>query len=418
MSRDAQLAAVLQWLWRSAPPREVDRKARLLLLDTLGCVIAASRQPKLRRLARQLAKVEPGRIRVPGYAQGFSVSAATYLFATSACWDEACEGLARAHGRPGVPVVAACHALAQALKCTLGELLRALVAGYEAGGRMGEAVRMAPGMHVDATWPGFGVAVAMVRLSGGNAAQALDAVRVAACQVPRSLYLPVKAGADARNTYLAHAAQLGLIAAHASLAGLSAPAEVLDAIGAGRFAPAGSWLLPEGYLKPFAAVRHVHYGAAAALALRPNLAGRLRAITRIELSTYAEALTYCGNRAPKTPIQAQFSLSFGVAAALATGDLGPSAYAMDDRRIAALEKKVLLSEDRALTRAGRRGATLVIRMGNERLVHRVRRVSGDPGQPMARAEVLAKFARYSGRAAATGARWLDSPGRTPLSRMR
>lgn len=400
MSRDAQLAAVLEWLWRRAPPPEVGRKARLLLLDTLGCVIAASRKPALRRLAARLAKVEPGRVRVPGFRQRFSVSAAAYLFATAACWDEACEGLARAHGRPGVPVIAACHALAQALGFSFGATLRAIIAGYEAGGRMGEAVRMAPGMHVDATWPGFGVAVAVVRLSGGTAAQALDAVRIAACQMPRSLYLPVKAGADARNTYLAHAAQLGLLAAHASLAGIAAPAGALDAIGAGRFAARGKWLLLEGYLKPYAAVRHVHYGVAAALALRPRLAGRLRAITRIELSTYAEALAYCGNRAPKTPIQAQFSLSFGVAAALATGDLGPSAHGMDDRTIAGLETKVVLSEDRALTKSGKRGATLVVRVGGERLVRSVDRVSGDPAQPMTRAEVLAKFARYAGRRAA------------------
>lgn len=418
MSRDAQLAAVLQWLWRNAPPRSAEAKARLLLLDTLGCVIAASRHPKLRRLARQLARAEPGRIQVPGYAQGFSVSAAAHLFATSACWDEACEGLARAHGRPGVPVIAACHALAQALKCTLGELLRAIVVGYETGGRMGEAVRMAPGMHVDATWPGFGVAAAVVRLQGGSAAEALAAVRIAACQMPHSLYLPVKAGADARNTYLAHAAQLGLLAAQAALAGIAAPAGVLDAVGAGRFAARGKWLLPEGYLKPFAAVRHVHYGAAAALALRPRLTGRLEAIRRIELRTYREALTYCGNREPRTPIQAQFSLSFGVAAALATGDLGPSAYGMADRRIAALEKKVVLAEDRALTRSGRRGATLIVRAGEARLAMTVDRVSGDPAQPMTRAEVLAKFARYSGRPAAAGARWLDRPARTPVSRMR
>ena len=58
MSRDAQLAAVLDWLWRAPPPRRVDDKARLLLLDTIGCVIAASRKPKLRRLAARLYGID------------------------------------------------------------------------------------------------------------------------------------------------------------------------------------------------------------------------------------------------------------------------------------------------------------------------------------------------------------------------
>jgi hypothetical protein len=37
----------------------------------------------------------------------------------------------------------------------------------------------------------------------------------------------------------------------------------------------------------------------------------------------------------------------------------------------------------------------------------VDRASGDPGQPMTRAEVLAKFARYAGRPAAGGVPFLD-----------
>ena len=86
-----------------------------------------------------------------------------------------------------------------------------------------------------------------------------------------------------------------------------------------KIAPPDEWLIIEAYLKPFAAVRHVHYGAAAALALSENVFGRLGEIVRIELATYAEALTYCGNRAPATAIQAQFSLSYGVACVLATG---------------------------------------------------------------------------------------------------
>lgn len=388
---------VLDWLWTAQPPIPVEAKARELALDTLGCVLAASHKRELQALAASLA-VDQGPARVPGFPQSFSVSSAAALFAAAACWDEACEGLARAHGRPGVSVIAACAALAQARNTTFGDWLRAVIAGYEIGGRLGEVLRIAPGMHVDAYWPGLGVAAAAVRLSGGSAAQALAAVRIAACQLPHSLYLPVAHGSEARNTYLAHSAQLGLLAASAALAGIGAPKACNEEV-----LPAGEWLLLEGYLKRFAAVRHVHYGAAAAIALRPRVASRLGDISRIELRIYAEALTYCANRAPERPLQAQFSLSYGLARALACGDLSPEAYseaALRDPLVRALEAKVELIENPEPRRAGR----LAIELESERLEHAV-----DDLPAMTRDELLDKFAAYTRRPRAAAARLLEAP---------
>jgi 2-methylcitrate dehydratase PrpD len=413
MSSEEKLEAVLEWVFSAELPLEVNAKARLLLLDTLGCVLAASTKPRLRAFAARLAASDPGPVRVPGFAEPFSVTSAAVLFCAAACWDEACEGLAPVCARPGVPVIAACCSLAQVRLHSLQEVLDAIATGYETGGRLGEAVRMQPGMHVDATWPGFGVAAAVVRLSGGSAGEALAAVRTAACQMPHSLTLAAKAGAEARNTYLGHSAQLGLLAANAALAGCTAPEGALEEIGAGAIARPGEWFLLEGYLKPYAAVRHVHYGAAAALALRPKLANRLNDITRVELSTYAEALTYCGNRAPKTAIQAQFSLSYGVACALATGELGPASYesaVLENGNILDLERKVVLSEDPNLKTSGRRGATLAVEIDGKKLGQTVDRAAGDPGQPMTREEVLAKFARYTGFALSRAEKILDADG--------
>jgi 2-methylcitrate dehydratase PrpD len=310
---------------------------------------------------------------------------------------------------------------------SLDEVLAAYITGYEVGGRMGESLRIAPGMHVDGAWPCFGVAAAAVRLLGGDAAQALTAIRIAACQMPYSLYLPVAAGANARNTYLSHSAQLGLLAASAAIGGVCAPSGAVEELRSRALAgappgpplaPPGEWLILETYLKPYAAVRHVHYGAAAAQALRADIGARLKDIRRIELSTYAEALAYCGNRAPGSAIQAQFSLSYGIACMLATGELVPDSYAAatlarEDIRV--LEALVELSEREDLTITGQRGASLSIELRGETLVFAVEDVPGDPGQPMSRIEILLKFARYSGLLAARGAEFLDATGERRFS---
>lgn len=409
MTIEAPLADALEWLFRTRAPAAVKTKAREVMLDTFGCVLAARRHPEVAAFENALQATDPR-----------SVAAAAAFFAAAACWDEACEGLARAHGRPGLTALGACHALAKSRPFSLDDVLAAYVTGYEVGGRMGESLRIAPGMHVDGAWPCFGVAAAVVRLLGGSAVQALAAIRIAACQMPYSLYFPVAAGANARNTYLSHGAQLGMLAASAALGGIAAPEGALEELrsralaGAPpgpRLAPPGEWLILEAYLKSYAAVRHVHYGAAAAMALRPKLADRLNDISRIRLSTYAEALTYCGNRAPRNAIQAQFSLSYGAACALATGELDPGSYDrknLEKKEIRSLEAKVELSEDKKLTTVGKRGATLVIELDGREFEHAIDRVTGDPSMPMTRDEILLKFARYSGLSAARGAQFLEA----------
>lgn len=378
--------SLLERLWTRDAPAEARSRARLLILDTLGCAYAGLRHPKVRALAGDDAAA---------------------VLATAACWDEACEGLARAHGRPGVAVIAACLPLALKRGATLAELVDALIAGYEVGGRMGEALRIRPGMHVDASWPALGAAAGAARLCGGTARQARDAIEIAASQIPFSLYLPVEQGADGRNTYLGHAAWLGAFAARAALAGVDAPrgaVERFSELALGRALPpltADGYVILEGYLKRFAAVRHVHYGAEAALRLRQRLGPR---VSRIRLSIYQEALTYCGNRAPRTPIQAQFSLSFGIAAALRFGRLDADLYHGDAFRDPELRRLEALVELEA-ERTDHRHATLRVDGLEEHVAELM---------PMTVAECRQKFLRNAPAAEPIATALLDGPESQPL----
>jgi 2-methylcitrate dehydratase PrpD len=386
--------AVIAWAG-SGPPAgsAAAAKARLLLLDSLGCALAGLCHPRVAAFARAMQAAFPGEVAMAGAR--LAPGAAAAVLATATCWDEANEGLARAHGRPALPV-APMALVARAQGASARDAVAAFALGYEVAARAGEAWRIKPGMHVDGSWHALGAAACAARLIGADAARA---VRLAACQVPFSLYAPIAAGMDGRNTYPAHAALLGHVAAAAALAGMEAPeggfAEArriaLGHEAEAVMAPAGTWLLEDAYLKPFAGVRHAHYGAAAALQLRDRVAAAPR---RIVLSTYAEALRYAGNRAPRAAIAAQFSLSWAVAAALAQGDLGPPAYteaALADPRLRTLEAQVELVEDTALTAANRRGATLTIDGESATVTG----VVGDPDQPMTEADAVAKFMRFA-----------------------
>nr|HMS80387.1 MmgE/PrpD family protein [Burkholderiaceae bacterium] len=53
--------------------------------------------PEVDALARRMA---PGAFRWPGAPVALAPGDAAFVAAVAACWHEACEGLARAHGRP------------------------------------------------------------------------------------------------------------------------------------------------------------------------------------------------------------------------------------------------------------------------------------------------------------------------------
>lgn len=393
----------IAWAWAGPPgASRAEEAGRLLLLDSLGCALAGLAHPRPRGLAEALAATMPGEVRLPGVAAGLSPAGAAAVLAAAMCWDEANEGLAIAHGRPGLAVApVALGALAAG--ATLGAARAAFALGYEVAARAGLAWRIRPGMHVDGSWHALGAAAAAARLAGGGVEEGARAVRLAACQIPASLYAPIAAGMDGRNTYPAHAVLLGHLCAAAARAGMDAPAEgfaaarriVLGRDDSPEEAVPGRWLAAEAYIKPFAGVRHAHYAAAAALALRPRVAhASLAAIT---LETYAQALTYAGNRAPETAITAQFSLSWAIAAALVQGDLSPTAYtdaALADPDLRRLEAMVVL-QDWGDAQPGR-GARLTLTQADGTVASEtVTTVAGDAATPMGRDAIVAKFHRFA-----------------------
>ena len=403
-----QLIPILRWLFsaEALAPEQVEFRARTLVADMIGCILAGFTAAPVAQYARDLAELSAGEFPL-GVARLTPLAAAQPM-AIAATWDEACEGLPRAHGRPGVPVVPTALAMGFARDATLGEVLKSVVTGYEVGARMGEWLRNKPGMHVDGGWPALGVAAAATRMLGRSADDALAAIETVACQLPVGLYAPVRAGATARNSYPAHTTALGMIGATSVSAGMDAPDDGLSghaAIALGydpdlvSFAPAGEYLLLQGYLKSFAGAKHIAYAAMGALQIRNRFYTRLADITRIQVLTYPEAATYAANRAPRTPIAAQFSVSFGAAAALRFGDLSPQVYReprFSEPGLRKLEGLVEVGVDETVATDVHRGAKLIIHLGDERHEATVHRMKGDWDDPFTGAECRDKLVRLAG----------------------
>ena len=408
-------------------PEAVQRQARRLLLDTWGCMLAGRRDPIVAQFEHTWSAHDRGNVTFPE-GPGLSVGASALVAATAACWDEACEGHAGAHGRPGVAVFAAIYPFIE--QRSLGDVLRAYTLGYEVCARAGALLRIREGMHVDGNWPALGAAASVACLLNLPPAQIAQAVNAAACQLPMSLYWPVRQGANIRNTYLGHAAQTGQLAALAVASGLNAPDNATQAYARVALGDAPiqwpafqQFEIASAYIKPFAAVRHVHYGATCAQVLHDQVDPQR--VESIQLRVYEEAMTYCGNRAPAGPLQAQFSLSFGIAAMLRHGRLDPAVYReplFSDPLLHRLESLVSIDIDQAMSLRAERGCHLAITLDDGRVLqHAFSSVVGDAACPMPDDMLATKFESYAiptlGQTAAREHShvWLEADLQQPMS---
>jgi 2-methylcitrate dehydratase PrpD len=134
-------------------------------------------------------------------------------------------------------------------------------------------------------------------------------------------------------------------------------------------------------------------------------------VDSVVLQIYEEATIYCGNRAPQTPLQAQFSLSFGLAAMLRWGRLDPWVYRepqFQDPALRELEAKVQVQVDAPWTQQGLRGARLLIAcQDGNRHEHEVTAVPGDAQMPFTEEALLEKFLGYceGSLSAASASNW-------------
>lgn len=404
---ETDITHLLTHLWSAnvLTDAKVESTARELLLDTLGSAISALGDPTIQELFGELHAAEPGHLPFPGTSLKFSAGMYLLAFSAAVCHYEAGEGLPLSHGRPGLHAIPALLAYGLPRGRSLRDLLEALVIAYEVGGRLGSVFRIKPGMHVDGTWGSFASSVGLARLEGLDPGKALDALNHVACHMPYSLYYPIKEGSLARNLYIGHGAFLGASSVRAARAGYGGPLGslsenlrlVLNRENAPLLAeyPVEQRILHRGYLKKYPCTRHMHYGIEAARRY-VETAGPLSDLPdRVLLKIYPEAIKYCPNRAPQAHIQAQFSLSYGLAYALLHGNFTPAAYspnALQDPRLRALESRIVIEEDARLVGTEERGCTLeVVSAGRRDGPVEVRRLSGDIGMKMPTQEVRDKF---------------------------
>lgn len=379
-------------------------RARLHLLDWVGCAVAGAREPDCGRV-RTLAAAEgagPCRVIGGGWVGPQAAALANGPVGAILEMDDVDR---RALLHPGPVVMPAVLALAGALGTVEGDaVLDAIVRGYEAMIRIGRAAGASHYrfFHPTGTCGGFGAAAAgtsLMRLDVERTAWALGLAGQQASGLWRARHEPgsVKALHDGR------AAANGVAAALLARDGFRGPLRVLEG-DQGFFqamapesdpeavmVPASGWALHDVSFKPHAACRHAHPAIDAALALRD----RVGVPESVTVETYRDAVLFCDKPAPTTPTEGKFSLQHSVAVALIHGDAGLERFepgALTDPAVAAMRLRIGLRTVDDLTAAypARFGARLMAVSGGIEYRAQALDALGDPENPLSAEAVRAK----------------------------
>ena len=409
-----RLAAWSSSVGDSPLPEPVRRHARRALLDHLAATVAGSESAPAVAVASLLRDTEgSGPATVVGTGLRLSPANAAFANGTAAHALEVDDGYTAGSFHPGAAILPAVLAVAEALRSSPEQLVRAVAVGYEVGCRIASAGHPATwrrGFHNTSVAGVFGAAAGVASLYELDAEVTASALGVAGSHAS-GLFEFLQDGTDVKRLHAGKAARDGVLSTELARRGLSGPSTVLEgpqgyfqAYGDGRadvvelVADLGTrWHMLDTYFKPHACCRHLHGPIDAVLALAREEPIDLDAITAIEVGTYRGAARHAEYRSA-TILDAQMSIPYAVAVALRHGEVGVTQFAeaaRRDRGVDVLADKVSVHVSPECDRdyPDMRPAEVTIRTASGERRVRIDQPLGEPANPLDDAELHAKVHR-------------------------
>jgi 2-methylcitrate dehydratase PrpD len=386
-------------------PGEVAATAQLCVLDLIG-VACGGVGTRLSRIVRDHA-VESfggGRKTARLLFDGRRVSAAGAALANGMTIDafDAHDGHVLTKGHAGAAVLPAALAFAETCGKPISgrDLLTDVVIGYEIAIRAGIATHgTACDYHTSGSWNALGAAAIGARRLDLDPERTRHALGIAEYHGPRSQMMRCIDHPTMVKDGSGWGAMTGVSAAQLAAAGFTgAPALVVEGTDvADLWADFGRrWRLLEIYFKPYPICRWAQPAVEAALSLVRANALQAEDVERVEVLTFHQAARL-STRAPRSTEEAQYSLPFPVAAAIARRQLTASEVAeaaFADPEIVRLSSTMVLSERadfNARFPAKRYAQVILTLRDGRRLTSSDMPARGDPDTPLGRSELVDKF---------------------------
>jgi 2-methylcitrate dehydratase PrpD len=405
VERFAAYAASVQ---AAALPPEALHAATRCLVDWFAATIPGGIEPPATLLTEAFVEeIDHGRAQLVPSGRRATARAAAFINGAASHTIEFDDIYRDAIYHPGVVTVPAALALAQSRGLSGAALLRAIVAGYEVGTRIGVAVNPAhyEFWHTTGTVGCFGAAAAAASALGLDAGRTAHAIANAGTMAA-GLQQAFRADCMGKPLHAGHGAEVGVTTALAAERGVTGALDILE--GARGFGQAMSrnvdWEAALATLgtrfhiasmtqKNHAACGHIHAAIDAVLALREKHHLTEESVKRVTARTYGKALEVAGNTEARTVFEAKFSLPYCLAAAMVVGSVRVDAFTderLKDPAIRRLMSRVEMAVEPKLDAAfpSQRAAVVEIETSDGRhFSHYAPTRKGDPDSPLSDAEL-------------------------------
>ena len=394
-------------------PPDVISLARRCLVDLVGVAAAGSRTDGGRiaceHAIRYMAGSSGNVARMLFDGRATSIAGAAFAGATVIDAVDAHDGHPLCKGHVGVAVVPSVLAFIDSASSNgfdCRELVASIVVGYEIGTRAGMALHgTVSDYHCSGAWNAIAAAAVGARLLRLDRHATREALGIAEYFGPRGQILRacntpsmVKDGSG----WGAHAGVSAALLARDGFTG--APAITLEDADVDEYwNDLGTrWRIREQYFKPYPVCRWAQPAVEAALSLQRHHSFDAQEIERITIESFREAVVLgAGCSAPETTEDAQYSLSWPVAAALAFGKLGPTEIEqpmLGDAMVGRLLRSMRLIEDPVLSSRfpAQRWARVRIELRDGRTLESEPAVArGSPENALTDSEIAEKYRSYA-----------------------
>ncbi|HSF29161.1 MAG TPA: MmgE/PrpD family protein [Candidatus Tectomicrobia bacterium] len=395
-------------------PETVRRHAKLVLLDTLGVILAGSEQPEVQQLRHRL--IAPGGQGGTVLARGCPTTdprTAALLNGIAGRSIELCEGHRYVSCQAAVQIVPAVLATGEWSSRNGRDVLTTLILAYDVAVRIGACLTPRDLAHQNGQAPLIGAVAAGAKLRGLNADETSRALRVGATLVLTPSYTNAVAGATALNVAGGMSGLAGALVPDLALAGFEAQdnaiEEAFSSLVGDGFQPekmveelGRRWEIARNYFRLRACCNPIYAALEALEEALAELRPSPDQIERIEVATYRFASLMC-NSDPKNYFGAKYSLPHAAAAMVLRGSAGYGAFTeatVHDPAIAALRRLVQITEDPRFTAVTPHlkpaRVTLVLKDGRQ-TTRTCESPRGDFQRPYQESEVREKFRQLAGQ---------------------
>jgi 2-methylcitrate dehydratase PrpD len=392
-------------------PDFVRRHTKLVLMDTLGVILAGGERPEVKRLRELLS----GGTGATVYARGWQTRdarTAALLNGIAGRSIELCDGLRFASCQAAVQVLPGVLAVGEQVGSSGRDMLMALLLGYDVAARLAGGFTPRPLAHQNGPVSLLAAAAAGARLRGFDAGGVSRAMRIATTLVLTPSYTNAVAGATALNIAGGMSGFAAALAPDLVLAGFEAQEnaieEALGELVGGGFTADGlldelgtTWHITHNYFRLYACCNPIHPALDCLELALADLRPQPEDIARIDFVTYQFA-SVMRDPNPANYFASKYSLPHAAATMVVRGHAGFGALddsAVDDPVIAALRQRVTVTEDPAMTavtpqsRPARVSVTLT---DGRSATHACESHRGDFQAPFSDAELRAKFRELAG----------------------